>query len=269
MKRIYSVLTCNFGNYEIVREVRNPNPNVEYILVTDDHNLKSDTWTIVYEDFLKDYTAYAASWYVKSHPFEFVNTDTVLWIDGSINILDDPTDELMKPFISCDAELGEVLNIVTTDPREEILRWGEAGFHGYDMRHARRILDFLPSDMNDGLVQTTIYMCKNTQNVLRVNNRWWELLVRYGEYPQVDQQSMSLRSYCIRKYMWRSPKLLLLSPTTLFCHSFDYCYHGTDVSQYPAFKETSFPDDPNFPLNWIYPFHNSMVQPKVLKGRDE
>ena len=50
----YSVLTFIFGDYEIVREIKEPSPDAEYILVTDNHNLKSDTWKIVYDKDLED-----------------------------------------------------------------------------------------------------------------------------------------------------------------------------------------------------------------------
>ena len=39
----YSVLTYIFDGYEIVQEIEQKDPEAEYILVTDDPNLKSDT----------------------------------------------------------------------------------------------------------------------------------------------------------------------------------------------------------------------------------
>ena len=40
----YSVLTYIIGDYEIVHEVKEKSPNAEYILVTDNPNIKSDTF---------------------------------------------------------------------------------------------------------------------------------------------------------------------------------------------------------------------------------
>ena len=270
MTKIYSVLTCIFEGYEQVREVQNPNPLVEYILVTDDPQLRSETWSIIVDSTLDKYTPYARSFYVRSHPFEYVNTNTMVWVDGSINILDDFTDELMLPFIYSDYEIGETLNVITNSAVGEVHRWGENEFHGYTQQHADRIISFFEMEQFDnGLVQNTIYLCKNTKLANTVNNRWWELLVRFGEYPEVDQQSMSLRSYCLWKYAYRSPKLLILSPTTLWCHYFDYCYHNTNISQYDAFKDIVFSSDSNFPYNWVYKFHDKYIQPKVLKQKHE
>ena len=84
----YSVLTCLFNRYEInIREPEEYDPDVEYVMVTDDPELlKLNTmWKIVLIDSLfETYGGYAKSFYVKYHPFEFVSSDVVLWIDGSI-----------------------------------------------------------------------------------------------------------------------------------------------------------------------------------------
>ena len=270
MSYIYSVLTCIFGDYENIREVVNPNPLVEYILVTDNEELSSNTWTIVHDNFLREYSSYSTSFYVRSHPFEYISTDTVLWIDGSVQILDDCTSELMLPFIYGEQEIVEVLNVMTDSPVEEVRRWGEYGFHGYTREHADRIVRFFEKEnFQNGLVQNTIFACKNTKLTRRLNSMWWELILRYGEYPEVDHQSMSLRSYCLWKEAYRSSKLLLLSPTTLWCHYFDYRFHGTDISQYDSFKDHVFIANKAFPYDWVYKFHDHFIQPVVLKMRDD
>ena len=51
----YSVLTFNLGGYEVIHEIPKSaiNPEIEYIYVTDDDSITSDTWTIVREHGLK------------------------------------------------------------------------------------------------------------------------------------------------------------------------------------------------------------------------
>lgn len=55
MKYKYTILTFIIGkNYELLHEIVNKQNDVEYVLVTDDKELKSNTWNIVYdEDLLK------------------------------------------------------------------------------------------------------------------------------------------------------------------------------------------------------------------------
>ena len=47
MKR-YSVVTYIFGDYEKLREIQGTlDPDAEYICITDNPDLKSDTWQII------------------------------------------------------------------------------------------------------------------------------------------------------------------------------------------------------------------------------
>ena len=82
----YSILTYNFGNYEIMREPMVVDENCEYIYVTDNPNLKSNIWKIIVEDKFKNNSPYYKAFYVRYHPFEYVNTDTCVVIDASMKI---------------------------------------------------------------------------------------------------------------------------------------------------------------------------------------
>ena len=49
----YSVLSFIIGKgYEILHEVKNQQSDVEYIVVTDDINLRSSTWKVIYDESL-------------------------------------------------------------------------------------------------------------------------------------------------------------------------------------------------------------------------
>lgn len=83
----YSILTYIFGNYEFVREPLEIDNDCEYILVTDNKSLTSKNWKIVYLDSKFDgYTPISKTFYVRYHPFDFITTDTVFLLDGSMEI---------------------------------------------------------------------------------------------------------------------------------------------------------------------------------------
>ena len=55
MHKKYSVLSFIIGHgYEILHEISNPQNDVEYLMITDDPNLTSNTWTIIYDDYSDD-----------------------------------------------------------------------------------------------------------------------------------------------------------------------------------------------------------------------
>ena len=143
----YSILSCIFGGYEMVREVVNPDPDIEYILVTDNQNLKSNTWTVLFYPDLMDYPEGPDRWaYVRYHPFEFVNTDICLYIDGSVQIKDNPI-SILEEFESSNWEYGTLMNTLaesgTNTIENEVERWAYYGFYGYSYQDAGIVRDFL------------------------------------------------------------------------------------------------------------------------------
>ncbi len=54
----YTVLTYIFNGYEQVHEVGEKDFDADYVLVTDDPNLKSETWRVIY-DPMPRYSAFA------------------------------------------------------------------------------------------------------------------------------------------------------------------------------------------------------------------
>lgn len=85
MKKRYTVMTYIFGNYENVLEVKERDPEADYILVTDDPQLKSDTWRVIY-DPMPNYSVFAKCYDTRFHPFRYADTPIVIRVDGSIEI---------------------------------------------------------------------------------------------------------------------------------------------------------------------------------------
>lgn len=44
----YSIITMVFNNYDLLREPEEVDENAEYICITDNPDLKSDVWKIIY-----------------------------------------------------------------------------------------------------------------------------------------------------------------------------------------------------------------------------
>ena len=84
MKR-YTVLTYIFNGYEFVHEVGEKDPEADYVLVTDDPNITSETWRVVYSS-TPGYSPFAKCYDERFHPFRYADTPIVVRVDGSIEI---------------------------------------------------------------------------------------------------------------------------------------------------------------------------------------
>lgn len=96
-KPVYSVLTYNVNGYEILHEIPNPSPMAEYIYVTDDKSITSNTWKIIYVDNPYD-DPFELCYQIRFNPFNYVNTNIVVRIDGSMSVTGD-LDSMVKFFI--------------------------------------------------------------------------------------------------------------------------------------------------------------------------
>lgn len=100
----YTVLTYIIGNYEKVHELNfDPSltPHVEYLLVTDIKDLKSNTWTVVYDEELDkpELLAFDRVFHIRYNLFKYTNNDIVVRLDGSIGV-NRPLDDIVSEFIN-------------------------------------------------------------------------------------------------------------------------------------------------------------------------
>lgn len=137
----YSVLTCNLGGYDLVYEIPQKaiNDEIEYVYVTDDNSIKSETWRVVYENNLVG-DNFDKCYQIKYDPFKYVSTDVVLVIDGSIEIIKDvmPIFELFDKY-GYDAAV--VPHYIRNNIVEEYDEW--IAKRGYTAEQKEKCLEFI------------------------------------------------------------------------------------------------------------------------------
>ncbi len=123
----YSVLTFIINNYEPVREINfniSLTPDVEYILVTDNPNLTSNTWKIIYEPELNNpnLSVMDKLLLIRYNPFKYVSNDICVRMDGSMQIMK-PLDYFVENLIKNDYVGSILLHPCRDDIRDESRAW--------------------------------------------------------------------------------------------------------------------------------------------------
>lgn len=203
MKLKYSVVTINISGYEIVHEILEKSKNAEYILLTDDRSLKSDTWTIKYIDneFPSDpfYTVFK----LRYHIFDYINTDIAFMIDGSIQVKKN-LDIFIQKMEENNSDCCLFLHNYNKTFAEEYYAW--ECLKDYSHKQTEKV-KYLTGDkwFNDykGLAARTILIQKNTENIKKWNNLTFEyckLLKSNEETSKVDRLDQTIFSYIAQKY---------------------------------------------------------------------
>ena len=82
----YTVLTFIFNNYEKLHEVIDPDPEAEYLLITDDPELKSATWRVICDPDLAGLSPFDKAFRVRYGLFKYAAADICVCVDGSVQI---------------------------------------------------------------------------------------------------------------------------------------------------------------------------------------
>ncbi len=231
MRKIkYSVLTFVFGEYENVREIKEKDPDAEYILVTDDKGLLSDTWSIVYADDLNGMSIIDKCYYVRYHPFEYCASDICFRIDGSIQIKESLAD-IFNAFEKMNADIMVMLNPVHNYLHEDYIQWVET--RNYPQENADKAMALLNNLGYDqaykGYYQLGVLMERRNKLTTALDAITYSLLKHLGTETQIDRFDQPVWSFVLNKFFAGTLKVMPVTEYLITASKYlQWCVHNSD-----------------------------------------
>ena len=194
----YTVLTYIFNGYENVHEILEKDDEAEYILVTDDRSLKSDTWDVFYDASLDGLSAFNKCYEVRHHPFRYAHTDTVVRLDGSMEIK-----KSLRPIVDAFLD-GGYERCLMIHPRrntmpEEYDAWVSG--RGYPRQQANKCLAFMRRmgyDFNTkGLYQGCFEIMRKSHVNDLINDLTFDFLRWLGDDGKIERIDQTIWSFII------------------------------------------------------------------------
>lgn len=225
----YSVVTININGYELIHEIQEKSENAEYILLTDDHSLKSDTWTIKYieNEFPEDpfYTVFKLRYNI----FDYINTDIAFVIDGSVQI-NKNLDIFIEKMEENNNDCCLFLHNYHWNLEQEYYAWN--GYRNYPCEQTDKIRNLIGEKwfLNKGLLARTLIIQRNTQTIKKWNDLTFEYckMLCFGN-SRVDRLDQTIESYLAQRYFFDSINPLFLSLEILNEGTyFNWYIHGTN-----------------------------------------
>lgn len=159
-KPIFSVLCYNFNNYDFFRDLDENviNPNAEYVYITNDHSITSNTWTIKHIDFNQEIGTWENCYRIRFNPFNYVNSDICIRYDASMQLNTDLT-PLVDMFNEGNYDAGVVIHPQRTTQIEEYLEWIRLGclYGGFTNEEALVALRYMSKQGHDVLNYNGMY----------------------------------------------------------------------------------------------------------------
>ncbi len=226
----YSVLMYNFNNYEIMREPLEVDPDAEYIYVTDDPNLKSDNWTIVIDEKLKDLSPFDKCYYVRFHPFEYLSTDICVYLDGS-TLINKSLNPIYQMFVDGNYDAAYVLNVWQQYLANDYTTFVK--YRDYPIKQANRALNYLHNignwDFNyKGYLELYFKIVRNTKQNRDLDTMTYTILRELGEPNKIDRLDQPIYAYVLQKY-FPNLKVLPFSRHLVQSQYLTRCFHNVDT----------------------------------------
>lgn len=167
----YCICTFIFNNYEVVREPEEVDENCDYFLFTDNSELVSEKWKVIYlsEFDTDDYIGIQKTLKFKYTFYKYIpnfeNYDYFIQIDGSIQLHKSLKDIIsyMKKF---KYDMSIALHWGKNDFIDEYNTWME--LRGLDKKYLYNFIHNINGyDLNTkGLIETTVKFYKNCKEIL-------------------------------------------------------------------------------------------------------
>lgn len=228
MNHKYTILSFIIGHdYEILHEIQNPQDDVEYLMVTDDLDLKSQTWKVVYdEDLLKLKTGFERCFAVRYNVFKYCSTDICVTIDGSMEV-SGSLDGLVEKFNVGDYDICLMPHPLWADFVSEYRAWIK--MRGYPVENANKFFNFLKDARYDinykGLFQLCFSIKRRNETTNAIDAMTMSILkylsLGQDKFERLDQTVFSFvmnRYFNYLKVLPVSEQIVRSSALTWFWH---------------------------------------------------
>lgn len=186
--RDYVVYTALFGNYDNLYEDFDVEPEIDYVCFTDQSNLKSNKWRLVYVNHDKHpglNNHYLNRWY-KMHPdMLFARYKASIYIDSNVCILGGISKFFEKYRGTLLSSPVHNLRVCIYDEALEVERLGKS-----DKQTLSKQMNFYRSEgfpEKFGLREmNVIYREHNDSRVIQLMRLWWQQINEYSERDQLS-----------------------------------------------------------------------------------
>ena len=236
MGLLYSVVTYMFGDYDMLRDVAEKDECGEYICVTDNPSLTSETWTVVVDDYLRssDLTPLEKTMYAKTGVMGYAHSDVVISVDASVQVLSSLSD-IVNDFINGGCDMRLALHYKRDNIVDEIDEWirtkrVDASCKADFLERAAKVgFDF----NTKGLIEATVAMFRNNKSTRDFFNK---CRFEFFEYAKTRRPIQGWMTYLLEHYYSDKLKLEFYGGRAiLYSKWFQLHYH--DQKKIPPFDD--------------------------------
>ena len=264
----YTVLTFIFNDYEIVREIGEKDPEAEYLLITDDPELKSETWRVICDKDLDGMSPYDKAFTTRWNLYKYVTTDVCVCIDGSVQVKKN-FGHMVDDFIAGGYDLGLTAHQNNDTFPVEYAAWRRIrNYSPTQIEKFFRMLQNCHYDLNyRGLFTTCLRIWRRSKVCDDISRMTMAFLLMLGEEGKIEQVDQTVLTF-IMHYFFPDVKLMPLSYQCLVSDYMQMCVHHSPEPNLIIQYDTAIPDIKyvfNRPTQCYYLLPPGTPQPRRVK----
>ena len=216
----YTIISFNFDNYEVIREVNNPLPDVEYVYVTNNHNVTSETWDIVIDPYYDTIdNSFDKVVEFRHRVLNYCHTDVCCRIDGSVGISGDAFEKTIEEFNNGGYDIAFIMHPWFNKVEDEYASWHN--LRGMSETEINTIKQFFNETYYNPKLDTVytlgLIIQRNNQLNREINEKQYEVLCQIKticnneHFHRCDQ---AIFTYTMDKY-FNNAKVMPLHYTIL------------------------------------------------------
>lgn len=220
---VYSVLTYIFDKYELLRDAPK-NSYVEYICVTNNPNLQSNTWKIIVDKDLLDKDPLYASFYVRYHPFKYCNSSICVRIDGSIKI-NKTLHPIIERFNNLDSDICIMTNSRAYTIEQELKYWG---FQINNKEEQKEYYKSLGVNITEeGCIQSPFSITRNNELCNKCDNLCWEMIKKFTIDGKTARPSQVIMTVAIS--LTKNLKIMFVNEKLIQSKLMQWYHHNSEL----------------------------------------
>lgn len=244
----YSVLCYIINGYEDVKEIGEKDPDCEYILVTDNKDLRSETWKVVYDESLHDLPSIFDRCYsIRFNLFKYATTSTCIYIDANIQI-----HKSLKPMIDV-FNAGQYDMCMMPHPLncqfiQEYKNW--INWRKYPVANAQKFMNLLQASHYDinykSLFQGCFKIVRNNKTNSDFDNLSLAFLKYLGADGEIERLDQTVYSFVLNQW-FSSKKILPVSEQIVRSEFMTWYWHKSNQKNLNQFMVPGKPD-----MKWVF-----------------
>ena len=254
----YSVLCYIINNYENVKEIIQKDPNAEYILVTDDKNLKSNTWTVIYDESLLSLkSTFDRCYAIRFNVFKYCHSPICVYIDGNVQV-NKPLTPLIDKFEDGKYDMCMMPHPLRYDFISEYKAWITQ--RGYSIEQAQKFFKLLNDTRYSfdykGFFQGTFKIVRNDKTNADFERLSIAFMKYLGTEDAIERLDQTVYSFVLNNWFY-DKKILPVSEQILRSDYMTWFWHKSDNPNMNIFYDINKPD-----IKWMF---NKQVECMYLK----